>query len=68
MATSRQTYALKHERRLVATLYSIAIGVSSLTHAMLAPDRERRRGHLRAVAQLAARRSTIDARPTGQAR
>jgi N-acetylglucosaminyl-diphospho-decaprenol L-rhamnosyltransferase len=68
MATSRQAYALKHERRPVAILYSIAIGVSSLTHALLAPDRERRRGHLRAVAQLAARRSTIDARPAGQAR
>lgn len=49
MARSRVLYARKHETRIVALLYTIAIALSSLTHSIAAPDRERRKGYLRAL-------------------
>ncbi len=52
MAESRRVYAQKHESRAVARAYTVAIATSSLTHALLARDPERRRGHIRAVAAM----------------
>jgi N-acetylglucosaminyl-diphospho-decaprenol L-rhamnosyltransferase len=51
IAESRLIYALKHEKRSVAALYSLAIAASSVTHAAVSRGSERRRAHLRAARQ-----------------
>jgi GT2 family glycosyltransferase len=63
MAKSRQLYAAKHERPAVAALYALAAALSSLTHAAVARDGDRRRGHLRAIPLLA--RAANGAPPRG---
>ena len=58
MAESRRVYAEKHEPRGVAIAYTVAIAISSLTHALVARDRDRRRGHFRAVVAMMPPRAT----------
>jgi N-acetylglucosaminyl-diphospho-decaprenol L-rhamnosyltransferase len=56
IATSRVLYARKHHYLPVAFLYRLGIAVSSLTHAVVAKDREHRVGHVRALVRRAPRR------------
>jgi GT2 family glycosyltransferase len=55
MAKSRQLYARKYERPAVELLYVAAATISALTHAVVARDRDRRKGHIRAIGRLAGR-------------
>ena len=53
LAISRKIYAQKYETPAVERLYVAAAMVSSLTHAVVARDQDRRKGHIRAIGRLA---------------
>ncbi len=61
IAASRRLYARMHERTVVASVYRFGIGLSSLTHALVARDRERRLGYVYALAS----RSALTSRTAG---